>query len=598
VPAFAPTFPPVNLCLSDSDVSPRDLNCINQIDGTAQSHFPYNLGMSDEALSLEQEWQAAIRELSPEIGAKSDGPASIPDEIELRAWAKVVEVDYLPTLKDREPHAEFVERFPIEFARQHRVLALAGNADASQIEVAISGREQWQALDVVGRQLNRFVNPVFVPESEILRSINHAYQQQSSQASSLINEMDREQALNELTGDPLREDLLESTGRPPVVNLVNSILFEAVRSKASDVHVQPREDCIVVRERVDGVLFDTITIPKDYQDEVISRLKVLAKMNIAEKRLPQDGRASVQVGDRVIDLRVASLPTSFGERVVVRFLDKSARLYTLEELGMDAETLVRFRRLIKQEHGLLLVTGPTGGGKSTTLYAALQEINSKDLNVLTLEDPIEYQLDGISQTQINTKKGLTFASGLRNVLRQDPDIIMVGEIRDEETAIMAIQSALTGHFVFSTLHTNDAASAVTRLLDLGIESFLVSSSVTAVAAQRLVRKICSSCRESKKYSKSELQQLGLPAEFERHEFFVGAGCKECRETGHQGRLGVFELLEINEDIRDLVQARANASRIREAGSKCGMKSLYHDGIAKAKAGITTLEEVARVTMRE
>jgi general secretion pathway protein E len=322
-------------------------------------------------------------------------------------------------------------------------------------------------------------------------------------------------------------------------------------------------------------------------------------MNIAEKRLPQDGRATVQVGDRIIDLRIASLPTSFGERVVVRFLDKSARLYTLGELGMDAETLTRFRRLIKLEHGLLLVTGPTGGGKSTTLYAALQEINSKDLNVLTLEDPIEYQLDGISQTQINQKKGLTFASGLRNVLRQDPDIIMVGEIRDHETAVMAIQSALTGHLVFSTLHTNDAASAVTRLLDLGIEPYLVASSVIAVVAQRLVRKICPKCKSERRYTPDEMRVLGIdPDVVGKGAFFAGAGCDACRQTGYQGRIGIFELLEIGDHVRDLIQQRANASRIRAAAVDRGMKVLHADGLEKAGRGTTTLEEVVRVTMRE
>ena len=550
--------------------------------------------MSETSPSIEEEWRDAISTLHPNFD-ESNGIASVPEELTLQAWAKVLQVGFRPDVKGREPHAAFIERFPIEFARQHSVLALAGSEDTRSVEVAISGRDQWQALDVVGRCLGRIPCPILVPKAEVQRSINLAYQEQSGQASSLVEEMDRDQALDLLVAEPLREDLLETSGRPPVVNLVNSILFEAVKAKASDVHVQPQEDCVVVRERVDGVLFDTLTIPKDYQEEVITRLKVLAKMNIAEKRLPQDGRASVQVGDRVIDLRVASLPTSFGERVVVRFLDKSARLYTLEELGMDAETLVRFRRLIKQEHGLLLVTGPTGGGKSTTLYAALQEINSKDLNVLTLEDPIEYQLDGISQTQVNPKKGLTFASGLRNVLRQDPDIIMVGEIRDEETAVMAIQSSLTGHFVFSTLHTNDAASAVTRLLDLGIEPYLVSSSLVAVVAQRLARRICASCREGKAYSEDELLKLGLPSRLASDKFFVARGCSRCRDTGYLGRIGVFECLEVQDDIRDLIQSRSNATEVRLTSVASGMRALQDDGIAKAAAGLTSLEEIARLT---
>lgn len=552
-----------------------------------------------ESLTVEERWQRAVRELLPVVGSSDDvQQLEVPTEISLRAWSRVLEVSYRGSLADSKPHAFFVDGFPIELARQHQVLALAETSPSGSVTVAISNVKSWQMLDVVGRFLNQFVDPVLVPEDELLRAINISYQQQSGQSNAIIDGMDRDQIMEELAANPGREDLLETTGRPPVVNLVNSILFEAVRAGASDVHVQPREDSLVIRERVDGVLFDTVDVPKEYQDEVISRLKILGRMNIAEKRLPQDGRATVKVGDRAIDLRIASLPTSFGERVVVRFLDKSARLYTLEELGMDSESLVRFRRLIKLEHGLLLVTGPTGGGKSTTLYAALQEINAKDLNVLTLEDPIEYQLEGISQTQINTKKGLTFASGLRNVLRQDPDIIMVGEIRDDETAVMAIQSALTGHFVFSTLHTNDAASAVTRLLDLGIEPYLVSSSVIAVVAQRLVRKICENCRIERRYSATELRSCGMDPDLAHHVFYVGKGCDQCRNTGYRGRLGVFELLEVTDGIRDLIQERANATKIRIAAKQDGMNLLHADGIAKAKTGITTVEEVVRVTVRQ
>ena len=334
--------------------------------------------------TLHDRWFEAAQRIYPDLRDKSeangDAPdevLSVPNEIALRAWAEVLNLDFTASLTAREPHAEYIEQFPIEFARQHHVLALAKQtAEVESIDVAIAGIKSWQVLDVIGRFLGVTVNPILAPEEEILKALNAAYQQQTGQARSLVEDMDQGQALDELTRTPAREDLLESTGRPPVVNLVNSILFEAVRAQASDIHIQPREEHVVVRERVDGILFDTLTIPKEYQDEVISRLKVLGRMNIAEKRLPQDGRATVQVGDRVIDLRIASLPTSFGERVVVRFLDKSARLYTLEELGMDPVTLMKFRRLIKLEHGILLVTGPTGGGKSTTLYATLQEIDS------------------------------------------------------------------------------------------------------------------------------------------------------------------------------------------------------------------------------
>ncbi len=322
-------------------------------------------------------------------------------------------------------------------------------------------------------------------------------------------------------------------------------------------------------------------------------------MNIAEKRLPQDGRASVQVGDRQIDLRIASLPTSFGERVVIRLLEKTSRLLTLEELGMPEDRMDEFRRLIHLEHGLILVTGPTGAGKSTTLYASLQEINAKDRNILTIEDPIEYQLEGISQTQVSAKKGLTFASGLRSVLRQDPDIIMVGEIRDEETAEMAIQSALTGHLVFSTLHTNDAASAVTRLLDLGIEPYLVASSLRGVLAQRLVRRICDRCRREVVVEEKARRQLaetvGPAAELVAHE---GAGCDECRRTGYRGRVGLFELMVCGDGVRPQIQQAADAARIRTAAKGRGMRLLCEDGLDKIRAGKTTIEEVLRVAGME
>ena len=320
-------------------------------------------------------------------------------------------------------------------------------------------------------------------------------------------------------------------------------------------------------------------------------------MDIAEKRLPQDGRATVTVGERIIDLRIASLPGSYGERIVLRLLDKSTARYSLADVGMNEATQHRFREVIAFEHGLILLTGPTGSGKTTTLYAALQEINTRDRNVLTLEDPIEYDIEGVSQTQINVKKGLTFASGLRNVLRQDPDIIMVGEIRDQETAVMAIQAALTGHLVFSTLHTNDAASAVTRLLDLGIEPYLVSSSLLAVLAQRLVRKVCSKCGVEQVLTDEERAQLGINGNSQHAQYRIGPGCPACRSTGYRGRVAICELLRVDETIRRRIQSHASATDIRDAAMTAGMTILRDDGIAKVLGGTTTPSEVARVTVR-
>ena len=413
----------------------------------------------------------------------------------------------------------------------------------------------------------------------------------------MIDAIDRDTVLREVNALATREDLLDTEGRAPIIRLVNHLLFDAVKAGASDVHIQPYEDRVIVRQRIDGVLFDSFEIPKAVQEEVLTRVKVLGKMNIAEKRLPQDGRATVQLGDRTVDLRIASLPTSHNERIVIRLLDKSARLYTLGELGMPPHYLDLFRQLINRDHGMILVTGPTGSGKSTTLYGALQEINSHDLNVLTLEDPIEYQLDGISQTQINEKKGMTFASGMRSVLRQDPDIIMVGEIRDSETAVMAIQASLTGHLVFSTLHTNDAASAVTRLLDLGIEPYLVSSSLVASLAQRLVRQLVADAKHGTRPAtippppRAVLQSTKGSRADDLVGVYRAVGCERCRGTGYRGRVGLFELLVVDDRCRELVQSRGNASQIREAALDAGMHLLATDGMLKVHQGVTTLDEV-------
>ena len=443
--------------------------------------------------------------------------------------------------------------------------------------------------------LGEDIQPIFSNETEVLRLINLAYQTRSGEAKDLINSLD-EATIKTDGRFATSEDLLDLEDRPTVIKLVNLILFEAVKAGASDIHFQPTEQQTVVRLRIDGVLFNSVEVPKDMQEEVLSRIKVIGKMNIAEKRLPQDGRSTVQVGDRLIDLRIASLPSGHGERIVIRLLDKSAKLYTLPELGMNQETLTRFQDVIHREHGLILVTGPTGSGKSTTLYGALQEINTLDRNVVTLEDPIEYQIDGISQTQINTQKGLTFATGLRNVLRQDPDIIMVGEIRDEETAVMAIQSALTGHLVFSTLHTNDSASAVSRLLDLGIEPYLLSSSLLAVMAQRLIRQVCPHCQQKRTATDVEKDFFSnLVDECNLSEITSGSGCEHCRQSGYRGRLGVFELLSINDGTRELIQNRSNATAIRKHAIGSGMRLLHEDGYEKILAGKTTPEEVRRIS---
>lgn len=540
-----------------------------------------------QPLSLEPR-SAAVAPPLPDAGMAEESIETI---------AKTLGVTYASSLSAFPTCAEFIARIPIAFARQHQIMGLAG-ADGALL-LALADLRNWQQIDVISRFLGRAAMPLFAPPDVITAAINQAYQQQSGQAQQMIQHLDcsgawdRAAVLEEVQRLSGKEDLLDSSGRAPIIKLVNLILFEAVKSEASDVHVQPTDSSLLVRIRLDGVLFDAFDLPKHLQEEVVGRLKILGKMNIAEKRLAQDGRATVQVGDRTIDLRIASLPTSHGERVVVRLLDKSARLYRLAELGMEESTCQRFRQLIGLEHGLVLVTGPTGSGKTTTLYAALKEIDCRQHNVLTLEDPIEYQLDGISQTQVSDKKGMTFASGLRSVLRQDPDVIMVGEIRDRETATMAIQSALTGHLVFSTLHTNDAASAVSRLLDLGTEPYLLASSLAGVMAQRLVRKVCNDCGQS--FAASIDDSAWLQKSQDGISLRKGSGCAACRSTGYRGRVGIFELMNVNDAVRRHIQGCATASQIKSAAVEGGMRSLRDDGMAKIISGVTTIEEVERIT---
>ncbi|MEM9367979.1 MAG: ATPase, T2SS/T4P/T4SS family [Planctomycetota bacterium] len=513
---------------------------------------------------------------------------STSDTAEQHGWAERLGLAVCPDLDAMEVDPRFVATIPIGHARRHQVVGvIQRDADADTgdtLTLAIATSAAWQQCDVLSRRIGVRIVPVVAPERSILALIDHAYAERTTNTQAFLSSADvresvdrSEEATEDLIRLASREDLLDDESRSPIIRLVNQILFDAVVAGASDVHIQPYEDHLQVRQRIDGVLCDVVEIPKAIQEEVLTRIKVLGRMNVAEKRLPQDGRASVQLGPRVVDLRIASLPTSHNERIVVRLLDKSAQRYQLADMGMPNDVLRQWQDLIKLDHGLILVTGPTGSGKSTTLYAALQTLDAAQTNILTLEDPIEYQLRGISQTQINEKKGMTFASGMRSLLRQDPDVIMVGEIRDGETATMAIQASLTGHLVFSTLHTNDAASAVTRLLDLGVQPYLLASSLVASLAQRLVRTVCSNCAGTAN------QESAMPT------------CAACRGTGYRGRLGLFELLIVDESIRERIQSRASATDIRSLAQDAGMRLLREDGQSKIAQGLTTDSEVARVT---
>jgi general secretion pathway protein E len=490
-----------------------------------------------------------------------------------------------------------VRPVPIQFAKRHRVLPLADEGE--RVAVAVADPYALEALHDLRVLLGRPVSPRLASPNQILQAINRVYERGSDRAEDLM------EGLSEVGLDALAheleepKDLLDASDEAPVIRLVNGMLFQAVKDRASDVHIEPFEREVQVRYRIDGVLYPVLTPPKAIQAPIVSRVKVMAGLDIAEKRLPQDGRLRIKIAGKDIDVRVSVLPTAFGERVVMRLLDKSTVLLDLEELGMEGERLDAFKRMIATPHGILLVTGPTGSGKTTTLYGALSRINSKDVNIITVEDPIEYQLRGIGQIHVNPKIDLTFAAGLRSILRQDPDVIMVGEIRDLETAEIAIQASLTGHLVFSTLHTNDAAGAITRLVDMGIEPFLVSSSVLAILAQRLVRVLCSACRESYRPPKEALADFG----FDRLAASDGVlyrpkGCPQCKHTGYRGRTGIYELLRIEDTVRELVMRGADSAMIKEQARQKGMLTLRDDGVRKMLAGTTSAEEVLRVTQEE
>ncbi len=390
--------------------------------------------------------------------------------------------------------------------------------------------------------------------------------------------------------------LREQAAQAPVIKLVNKIIEDAVTLKASDAHLEPQDKRFLCRYRVDGILQDFIELKKDLELATISRIKIMANINIAEKRLPQDGRIQTQVKGKEIDLRVATFPTIHGEHVAIRVLDKSTGILSLDELGLKGDLLRQFQSLITKPHGLFLVTGPTGSGKSTTLYSVLNTVNDKKKNIITLEDPVEYTIEYIHQSQVNVKAGLTFAVGLRSIVRLDPDIIMIGEIRDRETAEIAIHAALTGHLVFSTLHTNDAPSACARLINIGLESYLLASSLTGVVAQRLVRKLCDQCKKPHKPEPREIESLGMnPSDFQNAQIFRENGCKACRQTGYSGRIGIFEILVPNEKIRTLITQKASSKDLMKEARTLNMTTLLEDGIEKIRLGITSISEILRIT---
>jgi general secretion pathway protein E len=429
------------------------------------------------------------------------------------------------------------------------------------------------------------------PPDAILEAIDRSYQEGATPLQRIVDGIDDEHGPQDADDvNQLRDMAIEA----PVVRLVNLLIEGAIGASASDVHIEPFEDTLRVRYRIDGLLFDQESPPRRLRDAVTSRIKLMAEMNIAERRLPQDGRIRVSIGDRRVDIRVSTVPTVHGESIVMRLLDRRSVFLPLEKLGFSPAALAGFTRLITRPHGIVLVTGPTGSGKTTTLYAALEKINAPDRKIITIEDPVEYQLKGVNQIPVKAKVGLTFATGLRHIVRQDPDVILVGEIRDLETVEVAIQASLTGHLVFSTLHTNDAPGAIPRLVDMGAEPYLISSVLEGVLAQRLVRRVCGACRVPETPSPSDLLSLGVDVNIDVH-LWRGKGCDECRGTGYRGRTGIYEMFPITEDVRSLILRRAPTHEIRRYAIHAGMTSLRLDGWAKACAGETTIDEILRVT---
>lgn len=476
------------------------------------------------------------------------------------------------------------------WAKQHKAIPI--EIKNGNIIVALSSPLNIEAIDIFRIVYGLPVTPIIVPEEEITKAINNMRTQLMSGRESSLDSEEK----GEIT-DTLKIDVTDAEDDDaPIIRYVNTLIFRAASMGASDIHIEPFEQNLKVRFRVDGVLQDVDTEDKFFQAPILSRVKVMANLNIAEKRLPQDGRIGLKIAGQDVDIRVSTVPTSYGERIVMRLLDKSTVKLELTSLGFEPGIEKDVRKYIKKSHGIVLVTGPTGSGKTTTLYACLSDINSVDKNILTIEDPVEYELQGVGQMQVSPKIDFTFANGLRAILRQDPDVIMVGEIRDLETVEIAIQASLTGHLVFSTLHTNDAPGAITRLIDMGVEPFLISSSLLGVMAQRLVRRLCPTCKVPHTISESELAELGLKTPSEQIFKASDAGCKTCQFTGYKGRMGIHELLRIDDTIRSLIMQKADASTIR-ANSK-SLKGLRADGARKVLLGMTSVEEVLRVTQED
>ena len=534
----------------------------------------------------------------------------------LEALGIQYDIPFWPDLPLDNFEINFTHHVPIQFLKKYVMVPLTGGVRSYGIDedfsqhrqdsirdpnnssavIAVNNPALIQPLDDLVRILgiNNF-KLVLSTKDAILSAINISYDLGRDSAEQLVQDMEEDDStiISEIED---KADLLDDISEAPIIKLVNHIISQSVKARASDIHIEPYLDSFKIRYRVDGILYDLLSPPKWTQPALISRIKVMAKMNIAEKRLPQDGRLDVKIGDQEIDVRVSTIPTSFGERVVLRLLNKSGSLLSLTDIGLGSDKYSLLGNLVVSPNGIILVTGPTGSGKTTTLYAILSSINTADINIITIEDPVEYQIRGISQIQVNPKIDLTFAKGLRSIVRQDPDVILVGEIRDQETAEIAVQSALTGHLVFSTLHTNDSASAITRLVDIGVEPFLISSSVLAVVAQRLIRVLCQDCKQPYRPDSMTLESIGItPDQSQGVTIYKANGCESCIHTGYKGRTGIFEMMILDTSLKSLILKTFDSNRIKDEALNMNMGTLRMDGIDKVLTGISTIEEVIRVT---
>lgn len=543
-----------------------------------------------------EEYQLAAEQSHQTLEEYLKAHSLIKDEDLARAYANQFEIPHIDTISEKMADPDLLARIPLKFLREHAVVPIFYE---NHIAIVTSNPTDFQPIDELTLILRGDVSIAVATRALIIDAINRYYPLEGTKQ--MIEELEEEQEIaGELDfGAIQEEDILGMASEAPIIKLVNHILYQAVKRGASDIHIEPFEKEIRVRFRVDGVMYTAFNPPKRAQAALISRLKIMANMNIAEKRIPQGGRIQIKIADKAIDIRVSALPVTFGERIVMRLLDKTKTFGALDHLGFSPRDYSIIKSSIEQPNGILLITGPTGSGKTSTLYSILGTLNSPEVNIVTVEDPVEYQMAGIGQVQVKENIGLTFAAALREILRQDPDIVMIGETRDQETAQIAIQAALTGHLVLSTLHTNSAAATITRLIDMGVEPFLIASTIVSVVAQRLVRKLCQNCKRPYKPSKEMLMRLSIdPQKAEKITFYEPVGCEECSNTGYKGRLAIFEIMVMTQPIARLTIERADTTLIQNQAMKDGMSLLVQDGLRKIEQGLTTIEEVLSVATTE